>query len=858
MGDSPESVREAGALGGPLDSARRRRSDRDPGALPGAPGGDRSSTVAEAAPEAPASRRVSMSLRGIRHPLRLGAVLVALLAADQVTKALAEARLPGAEPVSVIPGFLQLVLVHNTGMAFGLFDSLAFPGKAWALTGLSLGVLALVGWLALRAGMGSGPASVGITLMVAGAVGNIVDRLTRGYVIDFVDAYVGSSHWPAFNLADAAICVGVGVLLVDGFREARASPRERSARAPDEAMFSRLADFGAFELFGREFHPVLHTYGLLLAGGFLIGLWVAGRRAGRYAIDPQRVYELGLYLVIGALVGAKALYVVVNPDAVLRNPMGVLTAGGVFFARFPRAAAAAIWFFRSRGIRIWDGGDLLAPSIALGHGIGRLGCFAAGCCYGVPTDGFPAVTFTDVYANQVTGVPLHVRAAPDPALRSGPRVRSVLPAPLARPAARFSGAAVRNLAGALRRGEVRDRVLARRPARLRARRIALHIAVPRNLDDRRRRGLLLRPSAPNDLSKVVVKLTRLPPQAPSHPGVTGGAADSRPSAPPLDFVVGADEDRDRLDLVAARRVEGASRSAVARWITAGRALVDGEARDPSHRCRAGARVRLEPPPAPPPGVTPAPIPLRVLHEDPHLIVLDKQAGLVVHPGAGRPSGTLVNGLIHRFPEIASVGPSERPGLVHRLDRGTSGVMVVARTETARLALAAAFARREVEKQYCALVLGRLSGHRRYNRPIGRDPRNPRRFCAGGRAARDAESEAWPVEDLPLATLVSVRLKTGRTHQARVHLASGGHPVAGDALYGPGAPRRGGGVAGGALRRLTRPALHAAVLGFAHPVSGARLQFRAPLPEDLRAVIERLRTAAPEATPLGAGGRPPVF
>ena len=184
-------------------------------------------------------------------------------------------------------------------------------------------------------------------------------------------------------------------------------------------MFPRLLDLGAFELFGRTFHPVLHTYGLLLAGGFVVGIADAARRAPRHGIERKDIYDLALHLFLGAIIGAKALLFLVNPEPFLRNPAALVTAGGVFLGGFLGAMAASIRFFRSRGIPVWEGGDLLAPSIALGHGIGRLGCFAGGCCYGLPAEGAPAVTFTDIYANSVTGVPLHTPLHPTQLYEAG-------------------------------------------------------------------------------------------------------------------------------------------------------------------------------------------------------------------------------------------------------------------------------------------------------------------------------------------------------------------------------------------------------------------------------------------------------
>lgn len=178
-----------------------------------------------------------MSAAG-RHPFgartRTLAILFAVvLAADQATKIAAARWLDAYEPVSVIPGFLQLALVHNTGMAFGLLNDLAFAGKAWILTGVSAALLALIAWFAVRAGPLSPLTGIGLTAMLSGALGNIVDRLARGHVVDFLDAYVGSAHWPTFNLADSAICVGAGLLLCDTVREARRASRRPEPEAAE-------------------------------------------------------------------------------------------------------------------------------------------------------------------------------------------------------------------------------------------------------------------------------------------------------------------------------------------------------------------------------------------------------------------------------------------------------------------------------------------------------------------------------------------------------------------------------------------------------------------------------------------------
>jgi 23S rRNA pseudouridine1911/1915/1917 synthase len=240
---------------------------------------------------------------------------------------------------------------------------------------------------------------------------------------------------------------------------------------------------------------------------------------------------------------------------------------------------------------------------------------------------------------------------------------------------------------------------------------------------------------------------------------------------------------------------------------------------------------------------PAPqnLPLQVLYADDDLAVIDKPAGMVVHPGAGHREGTLVSALLHHFQGLSSAGGHERPGIVHRLDRGTSGVMVVARHDRAHRELARQFAEREVRKEYIALVWGTMTPGTSLSTPIGRDPRHRQKMSSRARRARPALTEILSSEPLGGVTLVRVALGTGRTHQIRVHLGESGHPVAGDALYG--GARRSVPPRLAALSRLGRPFLHAARLGFAHPVTGEPLTFEAPLPEDLQTVLDALRKAS---------------
>jgi 23S rRNA pseudouridine1911/1915/1917 synthase len=211
--------------------------------------------------------------------------------------------------------------------------------------------------------------------------------------------------------------------------------------------------------------------------------------------------------------------------------------------------------------------------------------------------------------------------------------------------------------------------------------------------------------------------------------------------------------------------------------------------------------------------------------------------MVVHPGAGHESGTLVNALLHHLSDLSGIGGEIRPGIVHRLDRGTSGVMVVAKHDAAHQELTRQFQDREVEKEYIALVWGVVQAGRRIDAAIGRDPANRQKMSARAKHARHAVTRITRARQLPGLTLCQVAIHTGRTHQIRVHLSAIGHPIVGDAVYG-GVHRR---VAGDirAVQRLERPFLHAARLAFTHPRDGRRMEFTAPLPQDLLDVLEDL-------------------
>jgi 23S rRNA pseudouridine1911/1915/1917 synthase len=281
---------------------------------------------------------------------------------------------------------------------------------------------------------------------------------------------------------------------------------------------------------------------------------------------------------------------------------------------------------------------------------------------------------------------------------------------------------------------------------------------------------------------------------------------------------------ERLDRFLASLPDVGSRAAAERLLAARAVLVDGVSRAKSHRLEGGEELLVDRP-APreePPG---PPVELRIAYEDDHLLVVDKPAGVVVHPAAGHASGTLVQALAGR----TAGGDPERPGIVHRLDRDTSGLMVVARTEEAYDGLRALVKRRAVEREYLALVRGRpRSRAGRIEAPIGRDRRDPTRRSLDSDAPKDAVTHFEVLELLPAHALVRARLETGRTHQIRVHLAAIGLPVAGDPVYGAQEPE------------LARQFLHAARLAFVHPVTGAAVDVSSPLPPDLAAALERAR------------------
>lgn len=293
----------------------------------------------------------------------------------------------------------------------------------------------------------------------------------------------------------------------------------------------------------------------------------------------------------------------------------------------------------------------------------------------------------------------------------------------------------------------------------------------------------------------------------------------------------------RLDLFLRERVPALSRARIQELIREGRIRVDGRRAKASHRLAAGEAIEAEIIPRPSPVASPEDLPLELLIVDDAFVVVNKPAGMVVHAGAGHAQGTLVNALLHRLGKLPGAAHTLRPGIVHRLDRETSGVLVVARTRAAHEYLAAQFKSRNVRKIYLALVHGKMAQESgSITLPIARDPRRRTRMTARLRTGRAARTDWRVIAHLDRFTLVEAVLHTGRTHQIRAHFAAIGHPVVGDTLYG--APRvvR---VGTRALSPLGRNFLHATCIGFAHPSSGVWVEVRAPLPKELRVYFEEL-------------------
>lgn len=307
-------------------------------------------------------------------------------------------------------------------------------------------------------------------------------------------------------------------------------------------------------------------------------------------------------------------------------------------------------------------------------------------------------------------------------------------------------------------------------------------------------------------------------------------------------IVGAQQDNLRLDRALGELFPYQSRNFLAKLITAGKVWVDGAAAlKPSHRVAAGQEVTVEVPAAAPSSMASQNLPLTILYQDDDVVIIDKPAGLVVHPAAGHPDQTLVNALLHHIQDLSGIGGELRPGIVHRLDKDTSGVMLIAKHDDAHRKLSAAWNTDAIRKEYLALVYGTPAADRgTVHAAIGRDPRDRKRMAVVSDGRR-AVTEYELAERLRYASLLRCRLLTGRTHQIRVHMKHLGHPIVGDPVYsGPqwrGIPDK---KIQRILSSLHRQALHAASITFPHPRDGRVMVVEAAMPSDMREIVTALR------------------
>jgi len=314
-----------------------------------------------------------------------------------------------------------------------------------------------------------------------------------------------------------------------------------------------------------------------------------------------------------------------------------------------------------------------------------------------------------------------------------------------------------------------------------------------------------------------------------------------------EFALTPEDVGERLDRYLARQLPTYSRAYLQQLIEQLQILVDGRATKSGYRLRAGDRISVSLPPPTPSSVLPEPIPLDVLYEDAYLLVVNKAAGMVVHPSPGNPSGTLVNALLAHCERLSGIGGIERPGIVHRLDKDTSGVMVVTKDDATHRGLARLFAERQVKKLYLAVVRGDIrDAEGVIDAAVGRHPVYRQKMSTHTRVGRQAVTEFRVLERFGLYTLVELRPRTGRTHQIRVHMAAVGHPLLGDPTYGRFHKELRRSPPAHQLSWFRRQALHAWVLGFMHPATGAWLECRAPLPADLEHLLAILRREAAAA------------
>jgi 23S rRNA pseudouridine1911/1915/1917 synthase len=317
----------------------------------------------------------------------------------------------------------------------------------------------------------------------------------------------------------------------------------------------------------------------------------------------------------------------------------------------------------------------------------------------------------------------------------------------------------------------------------------------------------------------------------------------------FEFLVDEDDGGERLDSYLSAQIPELSRSRIQKAIKAGEVLVDGApALKAAQKVRQGERIGLSFSPPRPLEIVPEDIPLDIVYEDDCLLVVNKAPGMVVHPAPGHERGTLVHALLYHCANLSGIGGVLRPGIVHRLDAGTSGLLVVAKGDETHIALSRELMERKVSRVYCAIVWGQMPQRTGViDMPIGRSPSDRKKMAVVSEGGKEAQTTYYVIDSLGPFQYIRLKLGTGRTHQIRVHLSRVGHPVLGDPVYGGRRERRGGlagkaaAAADRALSMIERQALHAEELSFIHPATGKLVTFTAPLPDDFRTVLDFLKT-----------------